>query len=101
MSDKTPHKHEAEMAEATDDQTDEQDEIEVIGSIPNRPLTGSEIVALTTADDIVAVEKTAHLTGTNKVIGAIIATKSGHVGIGYHPQRCRWEAIERSDVTHE
>lgn len=65
--------------------------------MPRRPLTDSEVTALAAADGIEAVEAVAVLPDTGEVVAVGLVTESDNVLVGHHPERCRWEVVERWD----
>jgi hypothetical protein len=73
------------------------DEIEVVESLPGRPLTHVEIAALADADSIKGVEPTSHHPETLEIMGVALANESDEVLLAYHPERCQWEVVERWD----
>jgi hypothetical protein len=68
-----------------------------IESMPNRPLTASELTALEDADGIEAVEAVFHRPSTKEIIAVGLVHESDRVLIGYHPERSRWEVVDRRD----
>jgi hypothetical protein len=71
------------------------DEIEVVESLPDRPLTHAEIAALAGADSIKGVEPTGYHPETLEIMGVALGTGSDEVLVAYHPERCQWEVVER------
>ena len=68
-----------------------------IESMPDRPLTDSEVTALAAADGIEAVEAVFHRPVTEEIFALRLVNESDKVLVGYHPERCRWEVVERWD----
>ena len=69
--------------------------MEVINSLPSRPLSTAEVAALADAEGIEAVEAAACHPATGEVVAVGLIKESGKVFVGYHSERCRWEVIRR------
>lgn len=72
-----------------------------IESMPDRPLTVSELDALAAADGIEAVTTVTLLPDTRDVVIVGLANESDEVLVGYHPERREWEVLERWDRERE
>jgi len=72
-----------------------------VESMPARPLTASEVDALAAADGIEAVNAVTLLPGTREVVIVGLANESDEILVGYVPERCEWEILERWDRERE
>jgi len=71
--------------------------MEVVESLPARPLTLSEVDALADADGIDGLTAVTLLPDTEEAVIVGFAKESSEVLVGYRPESAEWVVLERWD----